>query len=350
MGYIVSQTWFDLSAYPADSKSEGSVILAPTLQPTPADSASEGNIGCFVAIHFTLAAESGSEVLADIWRKPPASQFVLVSTPDTIAFPRGDGSGSSYRFPLLWTGDFYRAEVLGNQVIAYGQNSIIPLSRNGLIWGPGQPISKLGLFSKNAMVSTGTTHYWINQNGELWEYALGGTPKKLGYKSFLQSLSAGQLIMSFNEGMNLIYICDSTYGFIYTIGEGLGKGPANISSIVERNGRVWIAATTSIIPSPVFEMMSGPQDLGSRSLKYIYAVHTGLALSQPLLVALDYRIATSDKDNWKTTAWEKTDRAGIAYITCQCREFRIRAKMSSYESFTLPEMWVDAEITGRMAA
>ena len=239
--------------------------------------------------------------------------------------------------PLDWRGWIYAIKKLGNKVIAYGENGVSALIPSGNAYGLNT-IYRIGLKSKQAVAGDESTHYFIDNKGQLW--SLGEGLAKLDYSEYLSAL--GSPVLSWDAANSLLYICDGILGFIYSADSGsLGGGPVNITGIDSQGGNLYVVSS-GVIAIPIFKICTDILDAGTRRGKNIHFLEIGTDLAGTLQAAIDYRL--DQAADFITTPWQAVDRRGIIYIPCHTKEFRIRVKMDSYEYAELDYITVNGEI------
>ena len=245
-----------------------------------------------------------------------------------LDFTVGRGNVAGER-PLDWSGYIYAAKKLMNKFVVYGENGVSILTPAGIAFGLNT-VHRIGLKGKHAVTGDDTKHFFINHDGQLWKISEG--LKLLDYAEYLSEMN-DNLVMSYDNLNNLIYICDGSVGYVYDIvADSLGRCSPNITGIGYQSGVQYVTAPSAITTDP-FEICTDTYDLGNRVGKTIYSLEFGVDLSTDLYAAIDYR--RSKSDSFTQTPWYTVSSTGKVFITAWGREFRIRAKTLSYESFDL---------------
>ena len=256
------------------------------------------------------------------------TNWVKWSNIGSISFTQGKSNVAGER-PLDWKGTVYAVKKLFGKIVVYGDNGVSFLSPSGILFGLNT-IYRIGLKGKNAVAGDETKHFFIDNSGKLWK--LTDTMKKLDYSEYLNSLTAN-VVMSYDNLNNLIYICDGSVGYVYdTVTDSLGRCSPNITGIGYQSGTQYVAASSAITTDP-FEICTDIYDLGVRAGKTVFSLELGINLSTDLYAAIDYRrdIAGS----FTQTPWYIVSSIGRVFITAWGREFRFRVKTLSYEDFEL---------------
>jgi len=225
--------------------------------------------------------------------------------------------------PLDWKGNIYAIKKLGIKAVAYGENGVSFLIPAGNVYGLNT-VYRIGLKSKNAVAGDETKHFFIDKGGQLWK--LGESLEKLDYSEYL-SLMNNNLVMSYDNLNNLVYICDGSLGYVYNpVAGSLGKCQPNITGIASQGGTLYVTSPATIAQEP-FEICTDIYDLGSRKGKFITGLELGVNTTKILSVAIDYR---SDINSpFSQTDWHVVDKNGKVFFPCYGHEFRFRIKVNS---------------------
>lgn len=250
-----------------------------------------------------------------------------------------DESNLAGERPLDWYGCVYHVHKLGTTVAAYGANGVSILKPNGVHFGLNT-IYRIGLKNKGAFAGDDNKHFFINSLNQL--YRLDEKLTKLDYAEYISTL--GTTILSYDKEQDLLYICDGTYGFIYSDSTGsFGKGPATITGIGSK-GNVLYAASAGEIDTPDFEICTDVYDLGTRKPKTIKSIEVGTEPSEYIYASVDYRL--THREPFKQIGWFLVNPNGRAYTKCYGIEFRFRLKSSIYEYFEVDYLKVKGHIHG----
>jgi len=230
--------------------------------------------------------------------------------------------------PLDWSGWIYEIKKLNAKVVVYGQNGISFLLPTANTFGL-QTFSHIGIMGKQAVTGTDDVHFFIDVTGRL--YQLDTQLTKLDFSEYLSVLT--NPVMTYDIDKQLIYICDGTYGFVYSIdSKSLGEGPVNICGLGNYNADLYVTAPDEII-TPAFEICTDIIDFGSRKDKTIHTIEFGTDLTEFLFASIDVR--SDYRNNFMNIGWFPVTPEGIAYINCFGKEFKIRVKVLNYEYLEL---------------
>ena len=256
------------------------------------------------------------------------NNWVKWSDIGSVSFTQGKDNVAGER-PLDWHGTVYAVKKLFGKIVVYGENGVSFLSPSGILFGLNT-IYRIGLKGKNAVTGDETKHFFIDNSGKLWK--ITDSMKSLDYSEYLSTLTAN-VVMSYDELNNLVYMCDGSVGYVYDVAAGsLGRCSPNITGIGYQSGTQYVVASSAITTDP-FEICTDIYDLGVRAGKTIFSLELGINLSTGLYAAIDYRrdIAGS----FTQTPWYTVSSIGRVFITAWGREFRFRVKTLSYEDFEL---------------
>lgn len=231
--------------------------------------------------------------------------------------------------PMEWSGTVYDILKLSNSVIVYGENGISMLTPSGSAWGM-VTINRLGIANKGAVCGTEFTHFFVDKLRRLNKFSSEGM-KLLDYSEYLKELSS--IKMFIDNKNDLVYICDGSIGFVYSIlGESFGEGLGSISGIGYKDGQLFVTSPSEI-DMPKIMITSDIYDLGSRSPKTIQSIEIGTDLTEHLEVMIESR--NSNKGQFIQSRWALVNPSGIAYIPCYGIEFRINLRSYIYEEFEI---------------
>lgn len=284
-----------------------------------------GSYGVFVeAVGYTLntsVVRVGS--YGELYVVPVKANWVKWSDIGNLDFTINKGNVAGER-PLDWKGSIYSIMKLGDKVIAYGENGVTALPPFDKTFSLNT-IYNIGIKSRTAIAGTDRIHFFIDSTGQL--FSLSEELKMLDYSEFLSVMSSP--VLSWDNKNNVLYICDGTYGYIYSPkDESLGLCSPFITGISPQSG-VLYTVVSGTISTPVFEICTDIFDFGTHRNKTIFELEFGTNVTGTLRAAIDYR--NNFKSGFTQTAWADVSSRGTVFITALGREFRIRAKMTSYE-------------------
>jgi hypothetical protein len=279
----------------------------------------------------------------DIVFAPPYKSWVKWSEIGEINFDIGLGNVAGER-PIDWQGNIYkiiplRIEVYGrlvNQMIVYGSGGVsrlLPVQNTFGVFA----INKIGIPYKGAAINVEHSHYFIDNNGCLWNVADKVT--QLHYEEFLSQLT--NLVMLYDEVKRIIYICDGTLGYIYSIDDNsLGEGPSNVTGIGYSEGTQYLL-TSGTLSVPKVDLITEVFDLGSRKNKTVESVEIEHSAEQFLLVAVESKAPQNATFN--SSPYVTSGPNGIAYPRGFGQDFKIKIKASSLEDFRMARIKINGQ-------
>lgn len=276
------------------------------------------------AIEIAITIPTGD---SDICTQGLKSNWVAWSNIGQMDFTIGRDNVAGER-PMDWKGWVYCVKKLGGRVVSYGENGVSLLPPSSVAWGM-QTIYRVGLKSKLAVAGDENIHFFIDNKDQL--FSLSDGLQKLDYSEYLSVLTSPVLMYEIESG--LLYICDGTYGFVYSHADkSLGEGPVNLTGIAPQGGTLYVAAPANIT-IPAFEICTDIYDLGSRNCKTIQSVEFGTDLDQTLYGSIDHRKNTGD--DFLQSPWKEVHENGVLWQTVFGREFRFWLKTEEWEFFEL---------------
>lgn len=292
-------------------------------------------------ILVTLDLLTGAFVFDGISYVPFASgvksNWVKWSNIGNLDFTIGKDNVAGER-PLDWKGNIYAIKKLGIKAVAYGENGVSFLLPVGTAYGL-DTFYRIGLKSKHAVAGDDTKHFFIDKAGQLWK--VGESLEKFDYSEYL-SLMNNNLVMSYDNLNNLVYICDGSIGYVFNpVTKSLGRCQPNITGIASQGGVLYVSSPATIVADP-FEICTDTYDMGVRKNKTIFSLDFGTDLTTGLYASIDYR---RDIDGvFATTPWYLVSPKGTVHIIAFGQEFRIRAKTLTYSYFELDYIKINGVI------
>jgi hypothetical protein len=282
---------------------------------------------------YRLRAEQGTLEAQDAW--------IYWSDIGNLDFTI-NRSNVAGKMPLKHAGFVYQLRQLDNSVIAYCANGIVQLNPKENIWG-SKSLLPIGLIGRDAQAGlvNNSMHWFIDESGKLWEISQAAL-KPIGYQEFFSAMT--NPVMSLDEKNELIYICDGTYGYVYSYKyQQLASGPTNVSSISLYSGDLYLyAPATVVVPAGSFS--TSILDFGTRNKKTLFQMEIGCNLASAVTGKISFRLD-------KSQAFSETPTAtftphGIAYLPCFGREFILHLTVATREVFHLDWFKVSGVIHG----
>ncbi len=280
-------------------------------------------------------------ITGDPWLIPIGDCWVWTSKIGSMDFTE-DLTGEATKRPMKWSGYIYHIKKLGGSAIVYGSNGISRLTPQGVNWGLSE-VWPVGLKARNAVVelSGKDIHKFIDASGRLCTLNAEGPPQAVDYSNYFSAM--GMNLVMTHDGLNdLVFVADGISGYVIS-DMGIGKGPATITGMGYKDGYLYAASSEELVFAP-FEICTDIVDFGSREEKTINEVDLGVAATNDLWVAIDYR--WNKASAFVTSPWVKADRQGRAFPMVSGVEFRIRVKLLVYESISLDYIKVHGQVAG----
>lgn len=242
--------------------------------------------------------------------------------------------------PMTWKGGVLDILKLGSSVVVYGEGGVSIMSPVETKWGL-QDVHRFGIISKGAVAGNNSEHYFIDARNKLMMLSAEGL-KVLDYSEYLSVLT--NPIIRLDDETGILYICDGTYGFVYSIqSQSFGSGPANLTGIGSQGGTLYVVGDGEIeIPS--LYICTDIYDLGSRKPKTINTVEVGTNLTTALQVMIESR-AHNNREFLKSK-WALVNPSGIAHLPCYGIEFKFHLRSYTYEYLELDYLKVHGVIHG----
>jgi hypothetical protein len=276
------------------------------------------------------ANASGSGTLVLLF---PRKNWIQWAKPGTVNFTK-DKQNKAGDTPLDWKGYVWDIRVLNDSPVAYGENGVSVLikkvTKYGWTYGY-KTLYEVGLKGKGAIVGDKTAQYFIDNKGQMWK--LSDKLEFLDYSEFLSVMTGSKIVMSMDSNNGLIYICDGTYGYVYSTRTGsMASGPVNVTGIGIRDGTLFVVSPAAIV-IPGFEKWTGIHDMKTRKSKTIEAVEVGVDLSIAMQASIEWRMDKATA--FARLPWQYLGPGGVAYLFCHGVEFRFGLKTATYASFEI---------------
>ena len=289
------------------------------------NTASSGSGTGIVSVIVDGSGGTTSTPKASSYLIPSPNPCILISKVGEMDFTL-DITGDANSLMMAWGGSCWQLRKLGNNVIAYGQDGISRLTPHEQYWGETVFPDQIGIYGPDAVCGNEQRHLYIDAQGYLWEMTDEG-PKNHDYQEFLSVMSTN-LVMSYDERLDVAYICDGTYGYVFSEW-GLGQGPPNITGCGLIGGSSFYVAAPSLIVVDPMSCVSDIIDFGDRTSKTLVTLQFGTTTTGTLQAALDYR---HDRImSFVTTPWVNVTRDGMANITVTAQEFKVRWRLLAWE-------------------
>jgi len=245
------------------------------------------------------------------------------------------------KMPLPWKGYTYAIRMLDNSPIVYGANGISQLVAKDKFFGEKR-LFNIGLKNKGAIFTNSDEHYFILNNGEFWKLSQSGK-ELIGYKRYFSNM--GTVIISSNIKEDLLYICDGTYGYTYSIKDNaLVGGEVGITSFSYQDGNSYLISNGSIVKD-TFSITSGIYDFGTRKEKTIFGIEVGSSYSRGLQATIYYTTPLSSTFTATPTITFKPNYE--ANLPCYGIDFKVKVNaLENVESFNVDYIKINGVIHG----
>jgi hypothetical protein len=263
---------------------------------------------------------------------PILANWVWTSHIGSFDFTHTD-DGEVVKFPVPWGGYIYSIKKLGTSgVVVYGENGDTFCAPHGVFWSSRKELLRIGIKGRSAVCTSENDrqHFFIDKTGLFWILTEAVEPKMIDYSVYFNQMSSS-LAMSYDISTNVIYICDGTYGYVWSE-SGLGQGPVNITGVGYKSGVFYAAGNSPIVTDP-FSIVTDIQDFGVRTEKTIYEIELGTTVVGDIYGCVDYR--WNKAQAFTTSPWVKADRYGRIFLMITGVEFRIRIKLTVWEDIQL---------------
>ena len=242
---------------------------------------------------------------------------------------------------MSWEGVCYHIKKLGNKVVVYGQNGITVMTPHGNAFGM-ETVYNIGVRNKGAVTGDDYNHFFVDNLGQLWQ--LNDKLTKLDYSEYLNAM-AGTTLLSYDIEKLLVYICNGTYGYVYSVNsKSFGQGPVNLTGIYPKSGVRYVTCPSVTIATPTLYICTDIYDFGTRKPKTLESVDVGTNLANQLYTAIEFR--TNYKSAFVSTPWFYVNPDGKSFPRCYGVEFKIKLRLLTYEYFELDYIKLRGHIHG----
>jgi len=250
-------------------------------------------------------------------------------------------SNSAGERPMEWVGSIYDILKHDDQIVIYGGNGISTMKPIGNNW-KYKTLSRIGTKGRNAQISNSSysTHWFIDANGHLYEF--GDKIIKFDYSEFLSKMTGP--VMSLDETNELLYICDGTYGYVYSYTDkSFGQCSPYITGYGFKDGSA-IVTGSDIIVTPDIGFTTDIYDCGTRKEKTIFNIEINTEVTEEMEACIYYR--NNHKDSFTQTPWSKFTHRGICYLPCYGIEFMFGFRMITSASIHIDQFKINGVIHG----
>ena len=235
--------------------------------------------------------------------------------------------------PMMFQGAILKVLPLDKHVIIYGEEGIAALT---LVEGQYayRTILPFGIESRGAAGGDDSGHMFMSDKGQLWLIRPDLSLTRLDYSDHLTGLLTNDPIVTLDSREKKFYIGVENEGYVLTkVGDSraLTEHRQQLTSLVDLQGDSLGLFTDNATATAL--VVTGPFDLGLRTIKTINSV--GLALDSNVVVevALDYRY---DKGAaFVRSAFVPVNPEGNAHLRISAVDFRVVIRCADYTDFLL---------------
>lgn len=297
-------------------------------------SISAGPIEVEIVPFFSYMTLDDEATNTAIWSKIGYFNFII------------DQSNLAGRRVMDWKGAIHHIKkLLPDKVVVYGANGVTVMKAHERAYGM-TTIHRVGVVGRGAVAGDDTVHFFVdrsNSRNRLWK--LTDELEKLDYSEYLSLM--GDMVLSYDRARKLLYICDGTYGYVYSQEtKSFGEGPVNVTGIDYQSNQVYVVSPTPIL-TPKFEIHTDIYDFGTRKPKTIERMEVGTDLTENLYSSVEYR--TSYRDDFRQIGWHLVNPDGKSFPKCYGVEFRFWLKSFMYEYLELDYWKIKGHIHGYSA-
>lgn len=246
--------------------------------------------------------------------------------------------------PMPWQGSVLCVKPLGKGIAVYGTSGIaglIPTVEPYPTYGL-QRVADFGIFSRGAVGGDEQGHIFIDTSGNIWGLDASFTLRELGYKEYIASMVADEIVITKDAEYNEYHISGKDKSFVLTA-KGLGQSPQIITGAYNTAGKFY--GVFNIADNKEAIIATDIIDFAYRDLKTITIIEAGCSASNNVFVAVDYRY--SKQGAWQRSPWVLTNPEGFARLQVTAIDFRVVVKCNSYENFELDYIKVRWQTSGR---
>jgi hypothetical protein len=244
---------------------------------------------------------------------------------NTTFDPEEDPSSGFIKLPwdIKKQGKVYEIRRLGDSVIVYGNGGIsrlVPFSNETIVGFGREDVQEGGVLGYNTMAGGDKIHCFINYDKEVC--LLTDKLEVLGYKKYINTLTASKIIMSYEPGRGFFYISDGVYCYVLTPNgmfstnqcvSSIGRYNNILCGFFKDNSDTYIRAVTS------------GYDLNFQGFKTIESVEAGIHYNTTTKIQLQGRISAQYdyQNDYKDLSWTLLNLQGGLSQRATGRRFKI---------------------------
>ena len=248
--------------------------------------------------------------------------FFIWTRPGYMDFTPSQENETGYR-RCPYGGEVYHVRRLGDIVVGYsskGVTFLIPSSEPTPTMG-FMEMCNIGLINRGAMNGSLNRHIFVGEDYIVREVTKEGV-KELGYQYYMEQLTNGDIIVTYNPHKKDFYISDGTKTFLLS--------PFGMTEVLQHPSAVWRSNGSSYIIPEVIDSRSPlictePFDMGYRGQKTISSIETDAHITLDPEAGVDY----SSLAGWIIEHYKPINNEGIAAITVSGDTFRFRLRFEA---------------------
>lgn len=232
---------------------------------------------------------------------------------------------------MPWEGEVLRVFRLGNFVMVYGDNGVAALQPHvepEPTFGLVELDSIIGLAGREAWCGNYQKHYFVDRAGALWEIDAKLQVKKHDYREYLAGLTGTNLVLSYNEADDEVYISNGTSAFIKTP-QGLTATYQLVKSMRYKDGTLFATLDEAADDSVILE--TDTFDMGVRGIKTLTTIEAGvtqeLGDTEDVEIAVKWR--SSKTSAFTQTGWQVVNPQGALTFFVSATEFRVMLRCAT---------------------
>jgi len=260
--------------------------------------------------------------------------------------PGGDNEAGFRNIP--WEGDVLRVMKLGKGVVVYCENGILVLTPFNQTFG-ADTLMEVGIPSMSAVGGNENIHVFVDTDGNLWRMNKDFDVQKLGYREYMNLMTAASIVVEHNPVLREFHISDPTYAYVLTE-HGLAQCYQEVTTVVVDKGTSYGVFTDQ--SDAEARIVTDVMDFGLRGMKTtqtfeLATYHPSGSGTYGITAALDWRVD-------KTAAFTRGNSVavnplGIATLIHTAEEFRLALTYTNYASVELDFINVRIKVSDKRA-
>ena len=246
--------------------------------------------------------------------------FYVWSRIGSIDFTLDKSNISGYR-RCPFGGTVHNVRRLGNVVVGYSSKGLVviePVQSPSVTFGFVE-VSNVGIINQGAVNGNYDHHVYVGEDYILREVTNGGV-KDIGYERYIEQLTNGDIIVSYDKKLNDFYISDGTKTFLLSP-SGLTEIPQHPSAVWRLNNSTCMLPDTEDSYEPI--VTTFPFDMSYRGQKTVCSIESDVFPVSSTDIAIDY---CNDSVNYYITDYKPINNQGTCSITVSGNSFRFKIR------------------------